>query len=78
MALAAADKLAAVGIEAEVIDAATLLPFDRPGIVGASLRETNRLLVVDEDVPAAPAPTCSSRCSKASTATPGSTAPRAP
>lgn len=51
VALAAADKLAAVGIEAEVIDAATLLPFDRPGLVGASLRKTNRLLVVDEDVP---------------------------
>ena len=51
VAMTAADRLALVGIEAEVIDAATLLPFDRPGVVGASLRKTNRLLVVDEDVP---------------------------
>lgn len=51
VALAAAEKLALVGIDVEVIDAATLLPFDRPGLVGASLRKTNRLLVVDEDVP---------------------------
>ena len=51
LALTAADRLAEVGIDVEVIDAATLLPFDRPGIAGASLRKTGRLLVVDEDVP---------------------------
>lgn len=51
LALAAAERLAPLGIGVEVIDAATLLPFDRPGVVGASLRKTHRLLVVDEDVP---------------------------
>ncbi len=51
LALAAAERLAPLGIGVEVIDASTLLPFDRPGVVGASLRKTNRLLVVDEDVP---------------------------
>jgi 2-oxoisovalerate dehydrogenase E1 component len=39
------------GIEIEVIDAQTLIPFDRPGLIVDSLRRTNRLLVVDEDVP---------------------------
>jgi pyruvate/2-oxoglutarate/acetoin dehydrogenase E1 component/TPP-dependent pyruvate/acetoin dehydrogenase alpha subunit len=51
LALQAADRLVEVGIHVEVIDAATLLPFDRPGIVGASVRKTHRILVVDEDVP---------------------------
>ena len=51
IALAAAEKLAKVGIEIEVIDVQTLLPFDRPGILGQSLRRTNRLVLLDEDVP---------------------------
>ena len=49
--LEAAEQLATVGIEAEVIDVQTLLPFDRPGVIRESLRKTHRLLVVDEDVP---------------------------
>jgi pyruvate/2-oxoglutarate/acetoin dehydrogenase E1 component len=28
-----------------------LLPFDRPGVIGESLRKTSRVLFVDEDVP---------------------------
>src|SRR4029077_9358772 len=36
------------GIEAEVIDLRTLLPLDRETIL-ASLRKTNKLLVVHED-----------------------------
>ena len=49
--LEAAEQLARVGIEAEVIDVQTLLPFDRPGVILDSLRKTSRLVVVDEDVP---------------------------
>lgn len=47
----AADRLAALGIDVELIDARTLLPFDRGHICVESLKKTNRLLVVDEDVP---------------------------
>ncbi len=49
--LDAAEQLAQVGVDVEVIDVQTLLPFDRPGIIGESLQKTHRLLVVDEDVP---------------------------
>jgi pyruvate/2-oxoglutarate/acetoin dehydrogenase E1 component/TPP-dependent pyruvate/acetoin dehydrogenase alpha subunit len=51
IALDAADRLAQVGIEAEVVDVQTLLPFDRPGRIVESLRKTNRLVCLDEDVP---------------------------
>lgn len=46
-ALAAAEDLAADGIEAEVIDMRCLRPLDLPTVL-ASLERTNRLLVVDE------------------------------
>ncbi|MEP0987316.1 thiamine pyrophosphate-dependent enzyme [Ekhidna sp.] len=46
----AANQLAEEGIEAEVIDAQTLIPFDRPQMMVESLKKTNRLVVVDEDV----------------------------
>lgn len=46
-ALAAAEELAAEGIEAEVVDLRTLRPLDRPGIV-ASVKKTGRALVVNE------------------------------
>ncbi len=51
IALEAADKLAAAGIEVELIDIQTLLPFDRPGVIGESLRRTHRIVFLDEDVP---------------------------
>ena len=51
IALAAAEKLAAAGIEAEVIDVQSLLPFDLGGRIVESLKKTNRILFVDEDVP---------------------------
>jgi len=51
IALDAAQKLAEVGIEAEVIDVQTLLPFDLQGRIVESLRKTNRVLFLDEDVP---------------------------
>ncbi len=51
IALEAAGQLAGVGIETEVIDVQTLLPFDREGRIVASLEKTSRVLFVDEDVP---------------------------
>jgi pyruvate/2-oxoglutarate/acetoin dehydrogenase E1 component/TPP-dependent pyruvate/acetoin dehydrogenase alpha subunit len=51
LAARAAETLAEMGIDAEVIDVRSLLPFDRFGIIGESLRKTNRILFVDEDVP---------------------------
>ena len=33
----------------ELIDIRTLLPFDIDGMVGESIKKTNRLLIVDED-----------------------------
>ncbi|SEC27315.1 Pyruvate/2-oxoglutarate/acetoin dehydrogenase complex, dehydrogenase (E1) component [Maribacter dokdonensis] len=47
----AAKELIEVGIDAEVIDAQTLLPFDIEMEVLKSVKKTNRLLVIDEDVP---------------------------
>jgi 2-oxoisovalerate dehydrogenase E1 component len=44
-------QLATVGIEAELIDVRTLLPFDLHGIILDSLRKTNRILFLDEDCP---------------------------
>jgi len=51
IALEAAEALSAVDVEVEVIDVQTLLPFDRPGVILDSLRKTNRILFLDEDVP---------------------------
>ncbi|GAB4486766.1 MAG: alpha-ketoacid dehydrogenase subunit alpha/beta [Anaerolineales bacterium] len=51
IALDAAEKLAKVGIEAEVIDVQSLLPFDIHGKIVESLKKTSRILFVDEDVP---------------------------
>lgn len=47
---AAAKQLTELGINAELIDVQTLLPFDIQHIIAESLKKTNRLLVVDEDV----------------------------
>jgi pyruvate/2-oxoglutarate/acetoin dehydrogenase E1 component/TPP-dependent pyruvate/acetoin dehydrogenase alpha subunit len=46
-----AKELLEVGIDAEIIDAQTLLPFDIKQDVVKSVQKTNRLLVIDEDVP---------------------------
>ena len=40
-----------LGIDVELVDVQTLDPFDLPGVIGASVRKTGALLVVDEDVP---------------------------
>ena len=47
----AADELKEFGIDAEIIDAQTLLPFDIRHDTLKSVEKTNRLLVIDEDVP---------------------------
>jgi pyruvate/2-oxoglutarate/acetoin dehydrogenase E1 component len=39
-----------LGISAELIDAQTLIPFDINHVIAESLKKTNRLLIVDEDV----------------------------
>ena len=46
----AAETLAQMGIEITLIDVQTLLPFDVNHLIVNSLKETNRLLIVDEDV----------------------------
>jgi pyruvate dehydrogenase E1 component beta subunit len=47
--LEAADQLAKEGLETEVIDLRTLMPFDRAAILG-SVEKTSRALIVHEDV----------------------------
>lgn len=47
----AAKELAQNRISVEVIDIQTLIPFDVPKIILESVKKTNRLIVVDEDVP---------------------------
>ncbi|MFN8434011.1 MAG: thiamine pyrophosphate-dependent enzyme [Anaerolineales bacterium] len=49
--LDAAEKLSKVGIDVEVIDVQSLMPFDIHGKIVESLKNTNRILFVDEDVP---------------------------
>ncbi|WP_111669605.1 alpha-ketoacid dehydrogenase subunit alpha/beta [Algoriphagus litoralis] len=47
----AAQDLEELGISVELIDVQTLLPFDNYGIIGESIKKTNRVLFADEDVP---------------------------
>jgi pyruvate/2-oxoglutarate/acetoin dehydrogenase E1 component/TPP-dependent pyruvate/acetoin dehydrogenase alpha subunit len=47
----AAEELKTLGIDVEVIDAQTLMPFDLEKDCLKSLEKTNKLLIVDEDVP---------------------------
>jgi pyruvate/2-oxoglutarate/acetoin dehydrogenase E1 component len=49
--LQAAQMLADAGINSEVIDVQTLLPFDRNHSIVESLKKTSRIVFVDEDVP---------------------------
>jgi len=51
IAMDAAAQLAQVGVDVEVIDVQTLLPFDRTKTILGSLQRTNRVLFFDEDVP---------------------------
>ena len=47
----AVEELQRLNISVEVIDPQTLLPFDTDALCAQSLQKTNKLLVVDEDVP---------------------------
>lgn len=47
----AAEELAKLGVSCEVIDVQSLIPFDINQSIVESLKKTNRILFVDEDVP---------------------------
>jgi pyruvate/2-oxoglutarate/acetoin dehydrogenase E1 component len=44
-------QLEEVGISVELIDVQTLLPFDLNGLISESIKKTNRVVFLDEDVP---------------------------
>ena len=51
IALEAAEMLSAVGIDSEIIDVQSLLPFDINNLIVESLKKTSRILFLDEDMP---------------------------
>jgi len=51
IAHSAVNKLKALNISAELIDVQTLVPFDIQHIISKSVKKTNKILFVDEDVP---------------------------
>jgi pyruvate/2-oxoglutarate/acetoin dehydrogenase E1 component/TPP-dependent pyruvate/acetoin dehydrogenase alpha subunit len=51
MAMEASQLLEECGISVEIIDVQTLLPFDTENRIVESLKKTNRVLFLDEDVP---------------------------
>ena len=57
--LRADELIKSYGISAEIIDVQTLMPFDLEGIILASLKKTNRIVFIDEDVPGEQLHSCS-------------------
>jgi pyruvate/2-oxoglutarate/acetoin dehydrogenase E1 component/TPP-dependent pyruvate/acetoin dehydrogenase alpha subunit len=51
IAITAAQQLEKHGVDVELIDVQTLLPFDVNNVIVESLKKTNRVLFLDEDVP---------------------------
>jgi 2-oxoisovalerate dehydrogenase E1 component len=51
VALEAVRQLEAHGVSVELIDVQTLVPFDLPKVILNSIRKTNKVLFLDEDVP---------------------------
>jgi pyruvate/2-oxoglutarate/acetoin dehydrogenase E1 component len=51
ISMEAAERLQEVGISTEIVDVRTLLPFDLDGRILESLKKTNRIVFLDEDVP---------------------------
>ncbi|HLP74381.1 MAG TPA: thiamine pyrophosphate-dependent enzyme [Bacteroidales bacterium] len=51
VAIEAVKQLEAHGISVELIDVQTLVPFDLPKVIVNSIRKTNKILFLDEDVP---------------------------
>ena len=47
----AAQELRQLGISCEIIDIQSLMPFDLDHNIAKSVKKTNRLMVIDEDVP---------------------------
>jgi pyruvate/2-oxoglutarate/acetoin dehydrogenase E1 component/TPP-dependent pyruvate/acetoin dehydrogenase alpha subunit len=47
----ACEELSDLNIQCELIDIQTLIPFDLNNLITESLRKTNKLLIVDEDLP---------------------------
>jgi pyruvate/2-oxoglutarate/acetoin dehydrogenase E1 component len=47
----AASRLSDLGVELELIDVRTLLPFDTTGLIAQSVAKTSRVIFIDEDVP---------------------------
>ena len=47
----AAKELLEIGIDCEIIDIQSLLPFDITNDIVKSIAKTNKLLIIDEDVP---------------------------
>ncbi len=47
----AAEKAASIGISIEIVDVQTLLPFDINHLTVESIKKTNRVIFLDEDVP---------------------------
>lgn len=45
------EYLAPIGIQCELVDVQTLLPFDKHHIILESLKKTSRIIFIDEDVP---------------------------
>lgn len=45
------DLLKGFDVSVELIDAQTLMPFDLEGVIVNSLKKTNRLIILDEDIP---------------------------
>ena len=50
LVMEAAAELEKIGISAEVIDIQSLIPFDLSHEISESVKKTNRLLIIDEDV----------------------------
>jgi pyruvate/2-oxoglutarate/acetoin dehydrogenase E1 component len=51
IAMESAQQLKEIGISAELIDVQSLLPFDIDHMISMSVKKTNRVLFLDEDVP---------------------------
>jgi len=51
IAMEAVEQLSAIGIQVELIDVQTLLPFDISGKILESIKKTNKVVFFDEDVP---------------------------
>jgi 2-oxoisovalerate dehydrogenase E1 component len=51
MVMEAAQQLEELGINAEVIDVQTLIPFDINQMIAQSVAKTNKVVFIDEDVP---------------------------